>query len=74
MTGKCASCECTSTLQTVTVRMYARRSQFEWRLRLCPNCVEGFKGLLRGVCGHEQHSYFNPPDARAVIVEHGRMT
>jgi len=74
MTGNCTSCECKTSVQTVTVRMYAKRSQFEWRMRLCRNCVEGFKGLLRGVCGHEQESFFNPPDAHGVILRGGART
>jgi hypothetical protein len=60
--AKCSSCDERSGVQTVTVRLYRRRAQLEFRYRLCPHCVRLLESLLeanaewsgRGLFDHSQ--------------------
>jgi len=67
-TGKCRSCDCERTLTTTTIRMYEKRAQYQWVLRLCRPCRDGCMELLNGISDGRTDSLFHVPDARSVIV------
>jgi NAD-dependent SIR2 family protein deacetylase len=69
MHGKCSSCECTKSVRVVTIRMYEKRNQTDWRVRVCENCVRGFRVFMDGFSIGRQDSYFSPNVMREGIVE-----
>jgi len=57
--GACDNCRAVTTLQHVTVRMYTKRSQLEFRYRLCPDDVRLLETLLEGTASIVQRGIFD---------------
>lgn len=66
--GKCGNCGHVSDREWVTVRLYRRRKQTEFKYHVCLDCVHSLESLLG--CGAEasQHGLFDPPQARALAL------
>lgn len=57
----CLSCKADYAVEYVTVRVYFRRKQAEFRYRLCHVCKTMLMHLLRENCEYETAGLFQPP-------------
>src|SRR4029453_391846 len=61
--AKCSNCETQRPLQSVTVRVYFKRSQFDYRYRVCADCLRSLKSLLWCGATNVQQGMYDPPNA-----------
>jgi hypothetical protein len=59
---KCSNCHHARAETSVTIRMYLKRSQFDYRYRVCPECVRVMKSLLWAGAVNCQNGMFDPPE------------
>jgi hypothetical protein len=57
----CRSCKADFAVEYVTVRVYFRRKQFEFKYRLCGVCKDMLLHLLRENCEYQTAGMFQPP-------------
>lgn len=57
--GKCSECGEVKPLEPVTLRMYERRRQFEWRYRVCDLCCRMIRVLLSEHADATQEGFFD---------------
>jgi hypothetical protein len=60
---RCSNCRCQAALTSVTVRLYLKRSQFDYRYRVCSDCVRSLKSLLWTGASNAQQGMYDPPNA-----------
>jgi hypothetical protein len=61
---KCANCQSHKSLQSAAVRLYFKRSQWEYRYRLCGECLKQLKMFLWANAENAQGGMFDPPSDR----------
>jgi hypothetical protein len=57
----CLSCKADFAVEYVTVRVYFKRKQHEYRYRLCGVCKDMLVFFLRENCEYETAGLFQPP-------------
>ena len=59
--GKCTVCGASGGVETLTVRVYSRRSQVDFRYRVCKEDKRVLYELLSTGASEVQRGIFNPP-------------
>jgi hypothetical protein len=59
--GKCSACGVTAPVESVTVRVYSKRSQVDFRYRVCKEDKKVLYELLATGANEIQRGIFNPP-------------
>jgi len=67
-TGKCTVCGKSDRVESVTVRIYSRRSQVDFRYRVCREDKRVMYELLSTGASEIQRGLFNPPTDIATIA------
>lgn len=65
---RCSNCQQRQQLTSVTVRMYLRRSQLDYRYRVCSDCVRSLKSLLWAGAENAQAGMYDPPNALSPVT------
>jgi hypothetical protein len=60
---KCSNCHVQASLTSLTVRLYVRRSQWNYHYRCCQECVRVLKSLLWAGADNATGGMFDPPNA-----------
>lgn len=58
----CANCHKQQQLQSAAIRLYFKRSQWEYRYRLCGECLKQLKMFLWCNAENAQGGMFDPPN------------
>jgi uncharacterized protein with PIN domain len=58
---RCSQCKANGKADSVTVRMYRKRSQLEFRFTLCEDCLTMLTTILREGADSIQRGFYDPP-------------